>query len=224
MVVAALITTLGAITAACIQTGIGSKSPTANVGDFSPSPASPPWNAASASSTLTARPEERVSMASSVRNLYASPADDVYRAKPRIASASFVGTIEPLNEGQPENRPMVVPTSNYQPIEPQRTPESRTYKPAPQQSFTPSAEANTAAFLQTAAVQETKLTVGYPPALLPDAAPAKILPSPWSFLAEPTASDKAPEAIKAASSDKPVKAAKKSLDWGSVARIWPWHS
>ena len=104
---------------------------------------------------------------------------------------------------------MVVPTSNYQPIEPQRTPESHIYKPAPQQRFTPSAEANTAAFLQTAAVHETKLTVGYAPALLPDDAPAKILPSPWSFLAEPTASDKAPEASKVASSDKPVKAGDK---------------
>jgi len=65
---------------------------------------------------------------------------------------------------------------------------------------------------------ETRQMAGYSPAaarettLLADDAAVKILPSPWSFLTQPSGSD-VPDAPKAA----------KKLDWGAVTRFFTGH-
>jgi hypothetical protein len=214
MVAAALITTLGAITAACIQSGFINRMPTANVGDFSASPTT------TSGGNLASAPGERLSMARELRSFYAAPAENVMWRTPHIASASFIGTVEPLNEPAAGGRQTADPPTSLNSTAPQPFLPSETFKQAPSPAFVPSAEANTAAFLPVAAADGSKaqLTAGYAPALLAEAAPVKILPSPWSFLAAgatPTAADKPIEL---------PKAAKKSLDWSAVARLWPWHN
>ncbi len=158
------------------------------------------------------------------------------RPAPRIASASFVGTIEPLSGDTPrESRESFTPNSDAQPSAPQMIAPRNTFNrdtsnTAPPIKSVPNAEANTAAFLPVASSDSyVELTAGYTPALLPQEKPVKILPSPWSFLAEPAAGDKSSTAAASAklTTDKPAdppKAAQKSSGWGSVAKLWPWHS
>jgi hypothetical protein len=238
MVVAALITTLGAITAACIQTGVANKSPAVNVGEYS--------SLGSSSTNFRFTPsqqpaDERVTMARELRPLFTPAAEDALRPAPRIATASFVGTIQPVNgDASRENRQAFAPSSNVQPSAPRvigprdafnrDTFNRDTSNNAPALKPVPSAEANTAASLPLASNEShVELTAGYAPALLPQQTPVKILPSPWSFYAEPAAGDKSSAAATSAklTSDKPAdlpKAAQKSFGWGSVAKLWPWHS
>ncbi len=227
MVVAALITTLGAITAACIQTGVAHKAPAVNVADYSSLGTSP------ASFRFTPSPQpadQHVTMARELRPLFTPAAEDTMRPTPRIASASFVGTIEPLSGVPTDNRQSFAPNADVQPSAPQVIVPHGTFNKVPTLNPVPTAEANTAAFLPLASSSsQVELTAGYAPALLPQQAPVKILPSPWSFLAEPTAGDKSSAAATSAKlgSDKPAdppKAAQKSFGWGSVAKLWPWHS
>jgi hypothetical protein len=162
------------------------------------------------------------------------------RPAPRVASASFVGTIEPTSDERAINSgsESSIPATNSQLAVPQPWTQGNRLEPVRPTSFTPNGAANTPAILQTAMV-ETKQTVGYAPALLPQDAPVKILPSPWSFLGNSATGDMATGGSKLTtdarlasvnqlpSGDKPVEAAKvakKSLDWGTVARLWPWHN
>jgi hypothetical protein len=233
MVVAALITTLGAITAACIQTSMSGKAPAANVGDYSSLSTSP------TSFRFTPSPQQadqRVTMARELRPLFTPTAEDAMRPTPRIASASFVGTIGLLDgDTSGESRQAFTPNSAVQPsmpqvIAPRDTFNRDTFNSVPALKPAPSAEANTAASLPMASNDShVELTAGYAPALLPQQTPVKILPSPWSFYAEPTAGDKSSAAATSAklTNDKPAdppKAAQKSFGWGSVAKLWPWHS
>ncbi|HEY2759125.1 MAG TPA: hypothetical protein VGI75_00240 [Pirellulales bacterium] len=205
MVAAALITTLGAVTAACIQTGLISKSPMVTVEGF---PASPqPSNFANARPSLAS--VEKFPTAREPRNPYVAQVEDAFRPAVRIAPASFVGTIEPLSEAPADNRKGFVPNAESTLTAPQSFTPGEKAKTLDLPHMVPSAEANTAAFLPVAAIGETQLTAGYAPALLPPDAPVKILPSPWSFLSSstpgtsPVVSEKIVE---------PMKATKKSLD------------
>jgi hypothetical protein len=229
MVVAALITTLGAVTAACIQTGLISKSPQVNIDGF---PASPQPNSFVKSRSALS-PDEKFSMAREQRNPYVAQVEDAFRPAPRIAPASFVGTIEPLNEDPSDGRKAFVPTTDSNLIAPQSFTPSETSKTMALPRDAPSAAANTAAFLTVAAIGETQLTAGYAPALLQQDAPVRILPSPWSFLSSSApgtmqaAIDKSPTSAKLTVNDKPaepLKTAKKSSNWSAVAWLWPWHN
>lgn len=237
MVAAALITTLGAVIAACIQTGIISKTPTVNVSDFVPSAAPSGGGIGSTWSESF----DRLSMVQPMHKAFVPAVQNNLRPAPRVASASFVGTIEPTSDQRATNSGSEnsIPATNSQLTVPQPWTQGNRLEPVRPTSFTPNGAANTPAILQTALV-ETKQTVGYAPALLPQETPVKILPSPWAFLGSSTPGDVAASGSKLTSDtklasvdrlpsadNKPVdatKVAKKSLDWGTVARLWPWHN
>jgi hypothetical protein len=217
MVAAAIITTLGAVMAACIQTGWMSKAPAINVGGSSPS-----------ASQVIAEP---FSFVEKQRYNSVPPVDHISRPSPPIAGASFIGTIEPCNQPyqEPPSEPVqpLVPGEGYKSIAPQRLAPIDATQTNAVPATAASAAANTAAVLPSAPSGETLLTAGYAPALLAEAAPVKILPSPWSFITKTTVGNKPVAGDVPVVGDKPAgssKTAKKPLDWGAVARFFPWHS
>src|SRR5262245_10295712 len=99
MVAAALITTLGAISAAFIQTGLFNKAPTASVSDFQPALAS---TTSFRFSPSTQPSTERSALTQTLSNMYMPPVESYSRPAPHIAEASFVGTIEQVNNTSPK--------------------------------------------------------------------------------------------------------------------------
>lgn len=228
MVAAALITTLGAITAAFIQTGFISKAPTASMTDYKPALSGP----MSFRFSPTPQPtDDRSPLNQTLSSMYMPPVESYSRSTPHIAEASFIGTIGPVNDHSPRfgaevQSEVARPDSGTQ-FTP--APSARPSSPAwatPTSGVNSSAAVNTAAFITLAPEPRTEQTVGYAPALRPQEAPVKILPSPWSFMSATPDSDHATADAKLAGQkpDQPSKAAaKKSLGWDSLARLWPWH-
>jgi hypothetical protein len=227
MVAAAIITTLGAVTAACIQSGFISKPPAVNMGPQT----SPVVSFSGYTLPNAPAPVESFSGAHE-RGTYVPTTQSFSRPAPRIASAAFIGTIEPLREPAVESFRVYEPRSDSNLIAPRPFVPSDASQTMPAPSLLPSGQANTAAFLPSAADDGAKLTAGYAPALLREEKPVKILTSPWSFLSQsenggPIVSDKPAANVQPTADDKsagPAKAAKKSFDWGNVARLWPWHA
>src|SRR5262249_7122944 len=159
-----IITTLGAIGAACIQTGIISKSPTINVSDFVPS--LPPTT--NAGFVPTAQPSgERYSMARPSHSVYAVQQDTYLQPAPRIASAAFVGTIEPVRDvrsSDQESGQTLQPSSSPNMPAPKQFVPSESSWPAPSAKLSPDAAVNTAAYLPTTDDMKMELTAGYAPA------------------------------------------------------------
>jgi hypothetical protein len=228
MVAAALITTLGAISAAFIQTGLFNRAPTASVSDFQPTLASTTSFRFTPSTQPTA---ERSPLTQTLSAMYMPQGESYSRPTPHIAEASFVGTIQPVSNTSPKlgadvRSEVVRPDSGTQfTPAPSVRPSSQAWG-TPTSGVNSSAAVNTAAFITPAPEPRAEQTVGYAPALRPQEAPVKILPSPWSFISATQDSDHATADAKLAvqKPEQPTKAAaKKSLGWDSLARLWPWH-
>ncbi|HZZ26798.1 MAG TPA: hypothetical protein VFE46_02225 [Pirellulales bacterium] len=229
MVAAAFITTLGAITAALIQTGWISKPPVALVSHMQP-----PAPIAKASFLGTIEPaaerpsadtvelrsdtaEPTLSIPSSIRGNETSPPNPT-QSWPADASSSDTMRQSTVHWSPfRQTAYQLVRPAQFDSAPPQAVPQPALVQQSSLkvESLASVAPSTIAPLAPIAAAKETAGYAAIPPAqatLLADDGAVKILPSPWSFLTQPTTIDKpAP------------KAPKKPIDWGSVARWFGGH-
>jgi hypothetical protein len=222
IVLAAFITTLGAVTAACIQTGWFGKPETVSLPPMADSPRLAGFTPDTSEFFPTPIDKSAIIPPGSVAKLTGAI------TAPLVSQAAFTGKIEPAGPAQIPQQTFATarlspdsPSSSYAtPTATLTSARSSSQRPPQQNSvyYAPSAEIQTSYLQQLPVAQATiaEAPIAQTPsiAIVDSAADPNIkkLNSPWTYFAQ-----------QSADGSTAAKPAKKSLDWTSITRLFQSH-